>query len=436
MRHNSLHLKNRIVFFVVAIVILTVLTCSKLYFSYHMVNQSATIAIAKQYIGIAERIASGLDKELYGKFLQTKQYGEDRDRISQYLKQFREPTGALFVYILMLDDTDVAKAMVSSIPDGARDLPIGGACTVPAEQVKQAKQGMSYYTGIIRDEAHSASYLSVGVPFYGGDGEMMGVVGIDVPAERLEHLGGQVVKSNGLAFGIDILFAVVLLASMFFLNMWYKRRLRRNLKESESVYITELGKVTESIKLSRHDMMNHLQVLRGLLEMKYYDRAFDYLKRMSTDSKSLDLSMRVKNPVLMVLFQSKWELARSKNIDIEFDTDLNEYDRVDALDLVKICSNLLDNAIEAADVYEGELPRTIRVICKAKRDSYIFAVENPAELSAKEQKGLFEQGYTTKSSPDKLRGNGLTIIKRTVEKYNGSIHVNCEDGKVFIQVTL
>ncbi|MCR2804036.1 GHKL domain-containing protein [Paenibacillus soyae] len=436
MRHNPLHLKNRIVFFVVAILILAALTCSKLYFSYHMVNQSAEIAVAKQYIGIAQRIADGLDKELYGQFLQTKQYGEDRDRISLYLKQFREPTGALFVYILMLDETNVAKAMVSSIPDGVPDLPIGGACTVPAEQVNEAKQGKSYYTGIIQDEAHYGNYLSVGVPFYDENGEIMGVVGIDVSAENLDKLGAQVVKSNGLVFSIDILFAVFLLGSVFFLNKWYKRRLRSDLKESESVYITELGKVIEGIKLSRHDMMNHLQVLRGLLEMKYYDRAIDYLKRMSVDSKSLDLSMRIKNPVLLVLFQSKWELAHSKNIAIDFDTDQNEYNRVDAMDLVKICSNLLDNAIEATDVYAGEHPRAIRVICKAKRDRYIFAVENPAELSPKEQKSLFEQGYTTKFSPDKLRGNGLTIIKRTVEKYNGSVHVHCEDGKVFIQVTI
>lgn len=435
MRQTHLHLKNRIVFFVVAIVILTALICSKLYFSYHIVNQSAEIAVAKQYIGIAKNVADGLEKELYGKFLQTKQYGEDRDRISAYLKQYREPTNALFVYILMLDETDVSKVMVSSIPEGVPDLPIGGACTVPAEQVKQAKQGMNYYTGIIKDE-HYGSYLSVGVPFYGADGEIMGVVGIDVSAENMAHLGAQVVKSNGIIFGIDVLFAVFLLVSVYFLNKWYRLRLKRDLKDSESVYITELGKVMESIKLSRHDMMNHLQVLRGLLEMKYYDRASDYLKRMSGDSRTLDLSMRIKNPVLMVLFQSKWELANSKNIAIDFDTDVEEYDRVDAMDLVKICSNLLDNAIEATDAYAGGQPRTIRVICKAKRESYLFAVENPAELSAKEQKYLFQQGYTTKASPGKLRGNGLTIIKRTVEKYNGHIHFQCERGKVLIQVTL
>ncbi len=435
MRGLQLLLKNKIFFFVVAIVILAALTCSKLYFSYHIVNQSAEIAVAQQYISIAQKVESGLDKELYARFLQNRGYGEDWERINDYLEQFREPSNALFVYTLWLDETDVSKVMAYAIPADIPSLPIGAPCTVPAEQVRQAKQGDSYYTGIIHDE-HYGEYLSVGVPLLGENGEMLGVVGMDVSAENMGRLGSQVVKSNGIVFGIDILFAVFLLAAIFLLNQWYRHKLRMDLKESESVYMAELGKIIESMKLSRHDRLNHLQVLRGLLQMKYYDRALDYLKRMSVDSRSLDLSMRVQNPVLMVLFQSKWELANSKGIAIEYETDPDAFDRVDSMDLVKIFSNLLDNAIEAAEIYEGDLPREIRVVCQARKGRYVFAVENPACLSSRDQKCLFQQGYTTKAALGKHRGNGLTIIKRTAQKYNGDIHFQFEHGKVLIRITI
>ncbi|OMF19724.1 histidine kinase [Paenibacillus sp. FSL H8-0548] len=436
MKLKKLFINKRIIFFIViSIIIFSVLTSSKLIISNYSTGKSAQIALAKQYITIAEDIANDLDKDLYQTWLTNKEYDENRQDIRRFLEQYRDPINALYVYILMLDESDISKVMVAALPPGVDDLPIGLICTVPPVQVSQAKAGQSYFTEIVKDE-HNGTYLSIGVPFYNGDGKMIGVVGIDIDANDLELVSQQVVQSNGNVLGIDILFAVTLLIVVFILNKWYKFRLKLDLQESEKIYISELSKVIDTIKSTRHDLMNHLQVLNGLMDLKLYDKTSDYLKRLTIESKTLNLSLRIKNPILLVLFQSKWELAQSKNIQMNFETDLNDFSGVESMDLVKIFANLIDNSIEAVETYKGEQPKFIRVICKSDGTKYLFAVENTAELSSNEEKSLFQYGFTTQNNTDGLRGNGLTIIKRTVEKYQGDIYFQYEQGKLLIQITI
>jgi Signal transduction histidine kinase regulating citrate/malate metabolism len=425
--------RRQLLFLVTSFILLSVLTCSKLVLSYYSTEKATQTTLAKQYITIAKNIEDGLDIAAYERFLQTKQTDSS---IEQYLEEYRSRINALYVYTLLLDETDVAKVMLAAVPPNAPPFVIGFPCTVPPKQVNQAKKGIVYYTDIIKDESHGV-YLSVGVPIMNDSGKQLGVVAIDIDASQLESISQSVINSNKIIFAIDILFAVMLLLAFFILRKWHKTRLKQDLYESEQMYISEMGKVMNSIKSSRHDLMNHFQVLHGLLTLKKYDRAENYLKQLAADSRTLDLSLRINNPVVLILFQSKWELAQSKGIELQFDTAPEEYSRIESMDLVKILSNLLDNAIEATNAYEGKLPRIIRVTARKTGLQYVFTVYNPATLTSKEQKRLFHKyGYTSKDNPDALRGHGLMIITRTVHKYHGEIQFKYENEEVSIQILL
>lgn len=138
----------------------------------------------------------------------------------------------------------------------------------------------------------------------------------------------------------------------------------------------------------------------------------------------------------MVLFQSKRELAHSKNIIISFATDYDAFDKIESMDLVKLFSNLLDNAIEAVESNAGYISQEIQVQCKVEHGKYIFIIENPAVLTDEEQKCFFQYGFTTKAKGSVLRGNGLSIVRRTVEKYKGELKFQYEEGKVRIQIRI
>ncbi|MGO4547102.1 GHKL domain-containing protein [Paenibacillus sp. 2TAB23] len=427
--------KRMIYFIIISIVVMSVLTGIKLYFSYHSTSKMAEITLAKQYTEIAEDIAADLDKERFGKFMQTKTYDEHYIQLKQFLEEYQKRINSLYVYILMLDDTDVSKVMVSAMPVGVKDFPIGYPCTVPAEQVQLAKRGFDYHTKVIHDKM-TGSYLSVGVPFFDDNGKVLGVIGIDISASELGNISRQVIQNNMYVFGLDILFAILLLAGVYLLNKWYKGRLKQDMQESEEMYISELGKVVDTIKSSRHDLMNHFQVLNGLMDIRKYEKAHDYLKQLTEESKTLHLSLSVKNPMLLVLFKSKWELAHSNNIQMSFDTEFDGFDRIAPMDMVKLFSNLLDNAIDATAVYEGVLPRDIQVSCHMHNNKYLFVIANPTELSEIELGSLFQSGYTTKQQVNGTHGNGLSIVRRTVDKYEGELNCRLEEGKLRMEILI
>lgn len=427
---------RKIAFFIlITMLILGLLTYLKILLSHYTTEKASQITLAEQYMMMAGTIADGLDKITYEQALADKQYDYNHDVIKQYLEEFRTRINALYIYTLELDQTDVAKVVVAAMPPGVNDRIIGIPCTVPPKQVNEAKLGLSYYTNVINDPSHGL-YISVGVPFYNEAGSLLGVVAIDVDVNHLQAIGYEVINSNRLILLVDILFVVLLLSVIYTFHRLYRSSLKYDLSESETMYISEMSKILQSIKTGRHDLMNHLHVLRGLMDMKMYDRTNDYLKQISIDTRTLDLSTRIKNPILMVLFQTKWQQAQTRNIDITFDTDLSDFSRVSSMDLVKIFSNLLDNAIEAVEAYEGDQPKCIHVVCKTVGSDYLFSVQNPTLLTAKDQKNWFQHNYTTKSKETVLRGNGLMIIKRTVDKYEGLIRSQYEDESVLIQITL
>lgn len=420
----------------ISIVIFSILTGSKLLISYYTTENSARITLAKQYIEIANNIANELDKTSYAKFLENPQIDDENYlQIKQYLELYQKKINSLFTYILMLDESNISKVMITAMPAGLPEFSIGAVCTVPEAQIIQAKSGQDYFTTIIND-VHNTSYFSVGVPFYNEYGDILGVVGIDIDAKDLKQVSHQVVMSNQITFFIDILFAIVLITSVYLLHKWYKHKLQQDHEETEKMYISELGKIVSTLKSSRHDLMNHIQVVNGLIYLKQYEKAGEYLKQLTIDSKALDVSLRIQNPALMVILQSKWELAQSKDINIQFEVDQSDFCRVESMDVVKILSNLLDNAIEAVDVYSGAQPKIIKVICKTIDDKYIFSVENPTLLSNKEYKSLFQNGYTSKVNIDGLRGNGLDIIRRVSMKYQGDIYTHYDQEKFTIQITI
>jgi sensor histidine kinase regulating citrate/malate metabolism len=423
----------------VSIVVLGALMGLKLYLSYYSTTQSAQVALANQYIGIATDIAEGLDKELYQHVLHNRETDQAYTAVRLYLERYRYRIHALYVYTLALDTNDKAEVIVAASPAGKQQVAIGSPCLVPVKSVKLAQNGGSYYTRLLDDDTNG-TYMSVGVPFYNEAQELMGILAIDIEASRLAHISNQVVNGTRIPFITDLLFAVLLLVVVFLLRKWYKLRLRQDRKQTEELYMTELAQVIDAIKSGRHDFMNHLQVLNGLFSMRLYDKAGDYLKELTFKSKALQLSLKMQNPVLLVLFQSKWEQAQLRGVELQFDTDMEDYSRVDSVDLVKLFANLLDNAIEAVELYGGARPRRIRVICKTVGGKYILAVENPAELTPAEQRSFFKNGYTSKArgsfSHPMPRGNGLTIIKRTADRYKGDVIFQYDEGVVLIQVVI
>lgn len=436
----SIHKKNRriLIVYVVAFLILVSLSGSKIIFSYYSTIKTAQVSIANQSIEMAKSIADSLDKQTYKRFLANPIRNEEYWRIREYLNDARNQIGALYVYTLAIDNPKIAKGMIIGLPrdyPNEDDFPIGEPCTVPEKEVQLAYQGKTYFTEILTDPKYG-NYLSVGAPIKEDNGNIIGYIGIDISTKMLNDIGNKVIKDSITTFIFDLVFILVLLIAFFLFQKWYQREMKKVVGETERTYLEEFRSIINSLKSTRHDFVNHLHVLHGLIEFKHYEKALEYMKSLIKEVKLVDLSLKLTNPALLILFHTKWEIAQTKQIDMEFEVSPDSFDRIQSIDIIKLFSNLIDNAVEAT----MELPveqRKIKVVCKKIFNIYHFEVMNSGNpIPQKDLKKIFLSGFTTKASEDKSRGNGLAIVQEIVNRYSGEIQVETKKQTTLFRILI
>ena len=75
-----------------------------------------------------------------------------------------------------------------------------------------------------------------------------------------------------------IILAVILMACLVFIVRSYMKLINRNelLKES----IENLSELNDKLRMDRHDYLNHLQIVYGLMELEEYDEMNAYLRKV------------------------------------------------------------------------------------------------------------------------------------------------------------
>ena len=145
---------------------------------------------------------------------------------------------------------------------------------------------------------------------------------------------------------------------------------------TEDTYQAEIITLITSVSSLRHDFTNHIQVLHGLLQLDAAEQAKGYVASLAKEVQAIEsLKLNIDHPDLAILLQTKKLAAQNYNIDIDFAIAHDAFDKVKTIDLIKILSNLIDNAIEAAiELPEGE--RKIMIGCTVNDTHYVFNITN------------------------------------------------------------
>lgn len=421
-------------FFYLTILLLIAFILLNMFSTYLSIKNSVQKSVANQNLVAARSIADSMDVEAYERFLDNQVKSREYKDIKAYLEDAREKIGALYVYTIMVDNPKVSKAMITGFSrDHKGDFPIGGVCTVPPKQVRQAYQGKSFITGIL-DDPEYGDYLTVGVPIKNKDGSIIGFLGIDVSAENINSINGKVLRSSIAILVYNGGFVIMLLVTFFVVQKWYQKELTREVGDTEDTYQSEFQSLIASVRSLRHDFSNHIQVIHGLLKLKENDKALDYLTGLSKEVHSLEsMKLDVSHPGLSVLLETKKLSAQNYNIDIEIDVSPNSFNRVKTIDLIKLLSNVIDNAIEAT-VELPENERRMNIACIADEEKYTFRITNTGPMIAPfDQENIFISGFSTKKpQKGKVRGQGLFIVKDLVNRYDGEILVQSNEKETSV----
>lgn len=395
------------------------------YTSYVRMKNTIEESVAKQSLEAAKSIASSLDVELYQKFLDNPEKNEHFREIQIYLSDARDKLGSLFVYTLEIDNPKVSKMMIighSGKVASLMDYSIGDPCTVPAEQVKQAYEGKTYVTGVLKDPVYG-DYLSVGAPIKDRDGKVLGYLGIDTSADTINQIKGAALKRNTLMLVFNGVIIFIVIGSFLFMQRWYQREVKKEVGHTEDTYQTEIKTLITSVSSLRHDFSNHILVLHGLLKMGHSDKALQYATSLFEEVKTIEsLKIDKDYPGLSILLQTKKIAAQNHRITLDIAISGVSFERIKTTDLIIVLSNLIDNAMDAT-LALPEAERKIMIECIANDTHYLFKITNTGpKISKKEQ--IFKQGYSTKNEEKgKVRGQGLFIVKEVVNKYDGKISI-------------
>lgn len=192
----------------------------------------------------------------------------------------------------------------------------------------------------------------------------------------------------------------------------------------------DLEQMNLKMREQRHDYMNQIQIVYGLLELGEYKEARNYLRPVFQDIKKMNNALRTSKPAVNALLQAKIDAAQQQGISVylEVTTQLVGLP-LEPWEFCKILANLIDNAVTAVSGLEEEKKLWLRL--DESKESFRFLIRNNGPAIPKEQQKLiFHQGYTTKKGEN--HGMGLTIVSRVLKECGGHISfVSDENGTVF-----
>ncbi len=221
--------------------------------------------------------------------------------------------------------------------------------------------------------------------------------------------------------GMVSLFCIMFAYKKLLLNFRLSTELSLLEQEEHSLnlYVEEAKAHYEKTKSFRHDIKNHITVIKGFLQNGKLEQALNYIGDMESITEELSFPCSTNNPVADVLLGNKLGIAKNMGIDVCCSLYLPYPCFVRDIDFCIILSNALDNAIHACRNMDSSVEKYIRVTGCIQGDFVLLEIENSFE-----GKGLFRQG------------TGLSNVKTIAEKYHGAMSIKTQNTSFILSVLL
>lgn len=180
-------------------------------------------------------------------------------------------------------------------------------------------------------------------------------------------------------------------------------------------------------KKFRHDLRSHMELISNLAKNHEYDKIDEYIEQMHERIDTFGNVITVQNSIVDAIVNQYYARAEQSGVTMEvkgrFPVDCN----IDTYDLCTIFSNVLSNALEAA---EETAEKYISVECGYTDKSIIIIVKNSFDVQTKSSN---MQWRTRKGNTD-YHGYGLDNIKDSVERYNGVFDIETDDNMFNVKI--
>ncbi len=210
-------------------------------------------------------------------------------------------------------------------------------------------------------------------------------------------------------------------------------QLKTSIKESQQMY--------DTLRSVRHDIKNHLMVLRGLLlqnAAEIHEEIWRYFEDLCQSAELLDCPIHTGNAVSDAIINTKFGYACKEIPSIRLDAEgfaLPDAAMLKPYDIGIILNNGLDNAIEACMRLHRQNPdaQTYITIRSFRAKNMLFIeIENSFDgvILLRDDSGF---PITTKEDKE-VHGIGLKNIRNCAAKYGGDVDCIVENERFTLSV--
>ncbi|OTN94554.1 GHKL domain-containing protein [Enterococcus faecium] len=230
------------------------------------------------------------------------------------------------------------------------------------------------------------------------------------------HLGISFYSLDYILTSIITLLYSIFYTAFFIVFIIYKKKfqvIELYLKDNQ-----ETKEYYEKLDDFRHDYLNYISALEYSLvndsqenSIKLLTHLKDYSLEAIDDARHNPLK-RISDPAVRGLFYHFMERANQSGIsyDIQVLNIINNI-KADYIDVLRLLSIALNNAIEHCDETRKEEPISITI--NQTKERFYFKIENPADMSSTSLAKLMKRGSSTK----KNGGLGLYNFSKITDKY-------------------
>ena len=233
----------------------------------------------------------------------------------------------------------------------------------------------------------------------------------------INHWQLLIIQILGISSLFCILFAYKKILQNFRLNL--ELSLLEQEEYSLGQYVEEAKAHYEKTKSFRHDIRNHIAVVKDLLQNGKTEQALHYIGDMEDIAEGLSFPCSTNNPVVDILVGNKLGIAKNIGIDVDCSLLLPYPCGLRDIDICIILSNALDNAIHACKNMSSGAKKYIHVSGRIQGDFLMMEIGNSFQ-----GEGMFK------------KGTGLSNIKTAAEKYHGAMSIKTHGTEAVLNVLL
>lgn len=204
--------------------------------------------------------------------------------------------------------------------------------------------------------------------------------------------------------------------------------------ENQKFYIKNMEDIMVNIRAQKHDFINHVTTLYGLIYLNKLEEAKKYILDLAEDISFVNKIIDTGHPVITALINMKRDRILREKIMLNLDVQLPEKISFDYIDLSIIIGNLLDNAIEAClnpSVKESFID--LKILTKV--NYLVIEISNTKSNTVSIAPDSLGHRFTTKEDKES-HGFGLSNIKRIVEQYGGILKLEDKENIFDVYIAL